>query len=144
MTVAPVPVNTAIAAIAALLDTKMPGVFQLTGPRDVAYVEVGNYLARELGADPNLVVPTSAYSAGMPKGSTPRNTTLDSQRAARQIRDRTSPMCWTRFRRFWASEKRDLRVRNYLAQNLLRLTISPKLPTEFTIHATRFRWLMRK
>jgi cupin fold WbuC family metalloprotein len=79
MTVAPVPVNAAIAAIAALLDSKLPGVFQLTGPRDVSYVEVGNYLAKELDAGPNMVVSTSAYSAKMPKGSTPRYTTLDSR-----------------------------------------------------------------
>jgi cupin fold WbuC family metalloprotein len=78
MTVAPVPVTTAIAAIARLLDAELPGVFQLTGPRDIAYSEVGSYLARELGANPNLVVETSAYSAGMPKGATPRHTTLDS------------------------------------------------------------------
>jgi cupin fold WbuC family metalloprotein len=78
MTVAPVPVVTAIKAIAALLDARLSGVFQLTGPRDATYSEVGNYLARELGANPNLVVQTSAYSAGMPKGSTPRHTTLDS------------------------------------------------------------------
>ena len=78
MTVAPVPVATAIAAIAALLQAKLSGVFQLTGPRDVTYSEVGNYLARELGANPNLVVQRSAYSAGMPKGATPRHTTLDS------------------------------------------------------------------
>jgi cupin fold WbuC family metalloprotein len=78
MTVAPVPSDTVTAVIGALLDAKMPGVFQLTGPRDVAYSEVGNYLAKELGANPDLVVPTSAYSAGMPKGATPRHTTLDS------------------------------------------------------------------
>jgi dTDP-4-dehydrorhamnose reductase len=78
MTVAPVPADTATAAIAALLDNKMPGVFQLTGSRDVTYTEVGKYLAREVDASPDLVVPTSAYSAKMPKGSTPRCTTLDS------------------------------------------------------------------
>ena len=78
MTVAPVPAATAINAIVALLDAKLSGIFQLTGPRDVAYSEVGMCLARELGVNPDLVVKTSAYSAGMPKGSTPRHTTLDS------------------------------------------------------------------
>jgi cupin fold WbuC family metalloprotein len=78
MTVAPVPVATAVAGIAALLDAKLSGVFQLTGPRDVAYAEVGHYLAKELEADPHLVVQTSAYLAGMPEGSTPHHTTLDS------------------------------------------------------------------
>jgi cupin fold WbuC family metalloprotein len=78
MTVAPVPADTVTAAVAALLDAKMPGVFQLSGPRDIAYAEVGHHLARKLGANLDLVVPVSAYSAGMPKGSTPLYTTLNS------------------------------------------------------------------
>jgi len=77
MTVAPVPVELATRAIGSLLRNKVPGVYQLTGPRDVTYSEVGRYLAAELGANPELVEPISAYSLGMPEGSTPRNTTLD-------------------------------------------------------------------
>ena len=77
MTVAPVPVELAIGAIRALLRNKVRGVYQLTGPRDVTYSEVGRYFATELGANPELVEPISAYSLGMPEGSTPRNTTLD-------------------------------------------------------------------
>jgi len=78
MRVAPVTADTATTAVAALLDAKMPGVFQLSGPRDITYAEVGHRLARKLGVNPDLVVPVSAYSAGMPKGSTPHYTTLDS------------------------------------------------------------------
>jgi dTDP-4-dehydrorhamnose reductase len=78
MTVAPVPVELATAAIGALLKQRLPGVYQLTGPRDVSYTEIGRRLAGELGVSPGLVEPFSAYSAGMPKGSTPRHTTLDS------------------------------------------------------------------
>jgi len=78
MTVAPVAADIATAAVVALLDAKMPGVFQLSGPRDIAYAEVGHFLAMKLGVDPDLVIPVSAYSVGMPKGSTPRYTTLDS------------------------------------------------------------------
>jgi cupin fold WbuC family metalloprotein len=78
MTVAPVPMETAIAAIGALLEAQLSGVFQLTGPRDVTYADVGSYLAKQLDANPDLVEMVSTYSAGMPEGSTPRNTTLDS------------------------------------------------------------------
>jgi cupin fold WbuC family metalloprotein len=77
MTVAPISVDLATDAIAALLKNRLPGIYQLTGPRDVTYTEIGHYLATELGASPELVEPVSAYSTGMPKGSTPRNTTLD-------------------------------------------------------------------
>jgi dTDP-4-dehydrorhamnose reductase len=79
MTMAPVPVDMVAAAIAALLDERASGIFQLTGPRDVAYLEIGRHLARRIGAAAALVAPISAASAGLPEGSTPRHTTLDSR-----------------------------------------------------------------
>jgi dTDP-4-dehydrorhamnose reductase len=78
MMMAPTPVAVAAAAIERLLAEPNPGIFQLTGPRDVAYSEVAAHLARRLGADPALVDPVSAYSAGLPSGSTAQHTTLDS------------------------------------------------------------------
>jgi dTDP-4-dehydrorhamnose reductase len=79
MTMAPAPVETVAAAIAALLDDRASGIFQLTGPRDVSYLEIGRHLARWIGADAALVAPISASTAGLPEGSTPRHTTLDSR-----------------------------------------------------------------
>jgi dTDP-4-dehydrorhamnose reductase len=78
MAAAPIPVKFAIAAIGALLQHRLPGVYQLTGPRDVTYAEIGRHFASELRVSPGLIRPVSAYSAGMPKGATPRYTTLDS------------------------------------------------------------------
>src|SRR5579864_2546554 len=78
MMMAPTPVAVAAAAIERLLAASNPGIFQLTGPRDVAYSEVAVHLAHRLGVDPGLVDPVSAYSAGLPPGSTAQHTTLDS------------------------------------------------------------------
>jgi dTDP-4-dehydrorhamnose reductase len=78
MMLAPTPVELAAAAIATLLREGARGIFQLTGPRDVSYGEVAAYLASKLAADPLLVNQVSAASAGMPRGATPRHTTLDS------------------------------------------------------------------
>jgi dTDP-4-dehydrorhamnose reductase len=78
MMMAPTPVAVAASAIERLLAEPNPGIFQLSGPRDVAYSEVAAHLARSLGADPALVDPVSAYSAGVPPGSTAQHTTLDS------------------------------------------------------------------
>src|SRR6516164_8155264 len=50
----------------------------ISGPRDISYAEIAACLARRLNADPTLVRSVSAASAGMPEGSTPRYTTLDS------------------------------------------------------------------
>jgi hypothetical protein len=61
-----------------ILEDRLPVIAQLTGPRDVTYAEVGRFLAKKIVADPRLVESVSALESGMPRGSTPRNTTLDS------------------------------------------------------------------
>lgn len=78
MMMAPTPVAVAAAAIERLLAEPNRGIFQLSGPRDVTYSAVAAHLAHSLGADPALVDPVSAYSAGLPQGSAARHTTLDS------------------------------------------------------------------
>jgi dTDP-4-dehydrorhamnose reductase len=78
MVMAPTPIGVAAAAITALLAERCSGIWQLSGPRDISYAEVAAYIARRLAADRALVRPVAAASAGMPEGSTPRNTTLDS------------------------------------------------------------------
>jgi dTDP-4-dehydrorhamnose reductase len=78
LTMAPTPTDMVCAAISALLEDRASGVFQLTGPRDVSYAEVGRYLAGVLGVDPALVEESSARAGGLPEGATPANTTLDS------------------------------------------------------------------
>jgi dTDP-4-dehydrorhamnose reductase len=78
MTMAPAPMDAVARAIAALTGEQAAGVFQLTGPRDVAYTEVGNHLAERLGADPALVVRTTVKESGLPTGIAPAHTTLDS------------------------------------------------------------------
>jgi dTDP-4-dehydrorhamnose reductase len=78
MRLAPVPADIACEAIVALLDARSPGVFQLSGPRDVSYAEAARDLARCIGADPVLVENARAALADLPAGATPRHTTLDS------------------------------------------------------------------
>src|SRR5262249_10789662 len=77
MPLAPAPVELVSNAIGALMQDRLTGIYQLTGPRDVSYAEIGRFLAARLGADPMLVAETSALAAGLPEGATPRHTTLD-------------------------------------------------------------------
>jgi dTDP-4-dehydrorhamnose reductase len=94
MKMAPTPAAVAAAGIERLLAEPNSGIFQLTGPRDVAYSDVAAHLARSLGADPALVDPVSAYSAGLPPGSTAHHTTLDSS-ALRERFGIAVPDPWT-------------------------------------------------
>jgi len=76
---APTPTDQVCTAITALLQDRARGIFQLTGPRDVTYSDIGGFLAAYLGADQKLVNQTSARAAGLPEGATPLHTTLDSR-----------------------------------------------------------------
>jgi dTDP-4-dehydrorhamnose reductase len=78
MMMAPTPVALVATAIERLLAVPQSGIFQLTGPRDIAYSDIAAHLARGVSADPGLVQRVSAYSADLPLGSTARHTTLDS------------------------------------------------------------------
>ena len=78
MTLAPTPMTSVSSAISSLLGERASGIFQLTGPRDVSYADVGRFLAGKLGVESSLVQATSARGAGLPAGATPLHTTLDS------------------------------------------------------------------
>jgi dTDP-4-dehydrorhamnose reductase len=78
MTLAPTRIDSVTSAICSLLSERPSGIFQLTGPRDVSYADVGHFLAGKLGVESSLVQAASARAAGLPAGATPLHTTLDS------------------------------------------------------------------
>ena len=80
MTMAPVETAMVCDAIAMLMKDAARGVFQLTGPRDVSYLEIGRHIAAELGAARALVSAGTTVEAGLPAGSGRMHTTLDSSR----------------------------------------------------------------
>jgi dTDP-4-dehydrorhamnose reductase len=78
MRLAPVPVRLAVRAITVMLRTRSELVAQLTGPRDITYLDAGRHVAALLGADSGLVEAGRAAEIGLPPGATPTHTTLDS------------------------------------------------------------------
>lgn len=84
MTMAPVETAMVCDAIAILMKDAARGVFQLTGPRDLSYLEIGRFIAAELGVARSLVGEGTTVEAGLPAGSGRMHTTLDSTR----LRDR--------------------------------------------------------
>jgi dTDP-4-dehydrorhamnose reductase len=78
MSMAPTPLDAVAFAIARMMEDRLATTAQLSGPGDITYAEAAGFLARQIGADPQLVEPVSAREAGMPAGATPRHTTLDS------------------------------------------------------------------
>lgn len=84
MTMAPTPTAQVADAIVRMMADREPVTAQLTGPNDMAYLDVARLVATDVGASQELVEATSALDNGMPAGATPRHTTLDSS----YLRDR--------------------------------------------------------
>jgi len=78
MTFAPVPAAVVTAAIAAMMHAKAAMVGQLTGPRDITYLEAARHIALRHVTDPALVLACSAQALGLAAGSIPKHTTLNS------------------------------------------------------------------
>jgi len=78
MMLSPTQMASVSSAINSLLREQATGVFQLTGPRDVSYADIGRFLAGKLGVEASLVQASSARVADLPDGATPLHTTLDS------------------------------------------------------------------
>ena len=79
MMLAPVPIDLVCTAIAALMNDRAGGIFQLSGPLDVTYLEIARIVAHRLGADPKLISPTNACDMVGTEGICPNHTTLDSR-----------------------------------------------------------------
>jgi dTDP-4-dehydrorhamnose reductase len=80
MTMAPVETAMVCDAIAILMKDAARGVFQFTGPRDLSYLEIGRFIASELGVARSLVNEGTTIEAGLPAGSGRMHTTLNSSR----------------------------------------------------------------
>jgi dTDP-4-dehydrorhamnose reductase len=94
LTMAPVPMAVVTAAIEHLLREPDAGIFQLSAASDVPYSEIALHLARLVGADSDLVERASGKSVGLPPGSLPQHTTLDSS-AMRERFGIAMPDAWT-------------------------------------------------
>ncbi|HLH87352.1 MAG TPA: sugar nucleotide-binding protein [Xanthobacteraceae bacterium] len=84
MTMAPVAAATVVHAIETLMRERARGIYQLSGPRDVAYLDAAFFLAERLGAERSLVVRATLADTHPPKGAGPPHTTLDSSALAQR------------------------------------------------------------
>ena len=74
---APVPLTCAVAVLRRVLETRFPGIIQVSGPEDVTYAEAAKWGAHALGADVDLIHPISFAASAQVKEPIPANNTLD-------------------------------------------------------------------
>ena len=94
MSLAPIPVTTVADVILHMMQRRLKGVFQLSGPDDTTYLNMAKRLCQELGRPQSLIRVTSASLAGMPPGAAPPYTTMDPAPLSEHLHlDRPDP--WT-------------------------------------------------
>jgi dTDP-4-dehydrorhamnose reductase len=79
---APIPLELAVQALAALADDREGGIYQLSATRDISYLEAARVLARRLGRSTELVNARSARSFGIHPSEITNYSSLDSARLA--------------------------------------------------------------
>ncbi len=77
MTLAPVPLSCAVSALLLIAARRLPGIFHVSGERDVTYEEAARAGAGAMRADPRLVMPVKAAQNGIDSEPLPLHTTLD-------------------------------------------------------------------
>jgi len=97
MVFAPLPLQFAVEALLGVAASRLSGILQVSGERDVTYAEAAEFIARELGADHALVQPVTAASAGLPPESVPRHTTLSNDRLREEL-NLSPPDVWATVR----------------------------------------------
>lgn len=78
---APVMLEDVLSCLRRIAETKEGGIFQLSAPRDISFLEACRHIASRLNAPESLVEPASAAEQGIPVEERPRHTTMDSSRA---------------------------------------------------------------
>ncbi len=85
MVMSPVTLLVAVSVVIAVGEARYAGITQYSADSDVTYHEVTQRLARRLGADDRLVQPRRAADSGETIEHAPSHTTLDSERARRDL-----------------------------------------------------------
>jgi dTDP-4-dehydrorhamnose reductase len=85
LVMAPVSLPFAVYALTQIASLRRPGIFQISGNRDVSYAEAARHLAGRLGASPELVQPVPSQQAGTTLEALPAHTTLEMSRLRSEL-----------------------------------------------------------
>ena len=80
LNMAPVPVSSAVSILRLMIEQHIPGIFHLSGARDISYADAARIGAAAIGADESLITPISGTDAGLEPKQLPRYATLNIER----------------------------------------------------------------
>ena len=80
MFMAPLPLSYAISVLRLLIDTRLPGIFQVSASQDIPYADAARLGANFLGVGEHLVQPILVSQSDVCLKHIPRHTTMDTNR----------------------------------------------------------------
>jgi len=80
MTMSPIPLSFAVDVLQRVVEERVLGIIQVSATEDVTYAQVAQYIARRIGATPNLVQPIHSSNSNIVLETVPTHTTLDISR----------------------------------------------------------------
>jgi dTDP-4-dehydrorhamnose reductase len=95
MFMAPVPVACAVTVLCLVALTRQPGIWQVSGDRDISYAEAARLGAASLRVSDALVQPIPMAQAISGAGQPPRNTTLDIERIRTELGIEPPRVTWS-------------------------------------------------
>jgi dTDP-4-dehydrorhamnose reductase len=98
MVMAPVPLEFAVEALAAVAKTRTTGIVQVSAAQDVSYAEAARHVAKCIHAPHELIQPIAAAQSGIELEHLPANTTLDTSRLRMKL-GLIPPNVWTAIER---------------------------------------------
>lgn len=84
MVVSPIPISFAVDVLIDIIKNHIPGIIQVSGDKDISYLEVATFIAKKLNFKEELIRPVSFRSAGIEY--TPLYTTLDTTRLKKELK----------------------------------------------------------
>lgn len=95
MTMAPIPLSSALSVLHLLCELRLPGLLQVSGNLDISYSEAAYFGARLLGVDPNLIQPVTAQKSIHFTGYAPKYTSLNIDRLKNDLGIEPPDVWWT-------------------------------------------------
>ena len=77
---APISLDQTVEAITSIMENFEPGIFQLSGDKDVSYLDTARILSKFIGSDPAKIRATNCSSTDQPAAHFPAFSTLDTNK----------------------------------------------------------------
>lgn len=86
MVMAPIGIDLAVEVLMSVIHSRLSGIIQVSGPKDISYAQVASHIAMRLRVSEDLIEPITSNSSNLQLNAAPLHTTLDVSRLRSDFR----------------------------------------------------------